>query len=113
MIRPRTLPITRLNNSRQDVFYSDVELTGLYDGFRDRRTYTAREADGEKTFPVAGPIALIETEEGELLVKKAKSAAAPGEMESLTIPADRLKEFAAKDCGGIRVSLKETGGMGK
>ena len=53
---------------------------------------------------------LIETAEGETLVKKAKSAAAPGEMESLTIPADRLKALLEKDCAGIRVSLKETGG---
>ncbi len=56
---------------------------------------------------------LIETEEGGILVKKAKSAAAPGEMESLTVPADKLKSLLAADCAGIRVSLKETGGAGK
>ena len=50
---------------------------------------------------------LIQTLEGEVLVKKAKTAAAPGEMESLTIPAAKLKEL--KDCAGIQVSLNETG----
>ena len=53
---------------------------------------------------------IAETEEGEVLAKRAKSAAAPGEMESLTVPADKLAGLAEKDCGGIRVYLKETGG---
>ncbi|MBQ3954274.1 MAG: hypothetical protein II680_00150, partial [Clostridia bacterium] len=52
----------------------------------------------------------IETEEGEVLVKRAKSAAAPGEMESLTIPADKLKELAGADCAGLKIYLKEAGG---
>ena len=56
---------------------------------------------------------LVETEEGEVLVKRAKSAAAPGEMESLTIPADKLKALTGTDCAGIRVTLKETGGKAK
>ena len=53
---------------------------------------------------------LIETAEGEVLVKKAKTAAAPGEMESLTIPAEKLKTLLDKDCAGLRVSLNETEG---
>ena len=52
----------------------------------------------------------IETDGGEVLVKRAKSAAAPGEMESLTVPADKLKAALAGNCAGIRVYLKETGG---
>ena len=56
---------------------------------------------------------LVETEEGEVLVKRAKSAAAPGEMESLTVPADKLKALTGTDCAGLRVTLKETGGKAK
>ena len=53
---------------------------------------------------------LIETAEGEVLVKKAKTAAAPGEMESLTLPAEKLKTLLDKGCAGLRVSLNETEG---
>ena len=56
---------------------------------------------------------LVETEDGEVLVRRAKSAAAPGEMESLTVPADKLKALTGTDCAGIRVTLKETGGKAK
>ena len=55
----------------------------------------------------------VETAEGEVLAKRAKSAAAPGEMESLTVPAEKLAGLLDKDCGGIRVYLRETGGQSK
>ncbi|MBQ4194113.1 MAG: hypothetical protein II650_07635, partial [Clostridia bacterium] len=53
---------------------------------------------------------VVETEGGEVLVKKAKSAVAPGEMESLTIPAAKLAGVLKSGEGGIIVKLNETGG---
>ncbi len=53
---------------------------------------------------------IIETESGEVLVKKAKSAVAPGEMESLEITADKLAALAQSGDTKITVYLKELGG---
>ncbi len=53
---------------------------------------------------------IIETESGEVLVKKAKSAVAPGEMESLEITADKLAALAQSADTKITVYLKELGG---
>ena len=50
---------------------------------------------------------VIETADGEVLVKKAKSAAAPGEMESLTIPAEKLRKVLESGSEEIRVYLRE------
>ncbi|MCR4905352.1 MAG: NAD(P)/FAD-dependent oxidoreductase [Clostridiales bacterium] len=52
----------------------------------------------------------VETAAGAILVNKAKSAAAPGEMESLTIPAAKLREVLASGTEEILVKLTETGG---
>ena len=56
---------------------------------------------------------VIETESGEVIVKKAKSAVAPGEMESLEIPADKIAALAASEDKKITVYLRELGGNGK
>ena len=56
---------------------------------------------------------VIESGNGDVLVKKAKSAAAPGEMESLTIPADKLKGVLESGAAEIKVYLKELGGQAK
>ena len=56
---------------------------------------------------------IIESADGTVLVKKAKSAVAPGEMESLTIPADKLKAVLDSGADEIRVYLKETGASAK
>ena len=53
---------------------------------------------------------VIETESGEVIVKKAKSAVAPGEMESLEIPADKIAALAASEDKKITVYLREIGG---
>ena len=53
---------------------------------------------------------VIETESGEILVKKAKSAVAPGEMESLEIPADKIAMLSASEDKKITVYLRELGG---
>ncbi len=53
---------------------------------------------------------VIETESGEVLVKKAKSAVAPGEMESLEITAEKLAALAKSGDTKITVYLKELGG---
>ncbi len=52
----------------------------------------------------------VETAAGAILVNKAKSAAAPGEMESLTIPAAKLREVLVSGTEEILVKLTETGG---
>ncbi|MBR4185592.1 MAG: FAD-dependent oxidoreductase [Clostridia bacterium] len=52
----------------------------------------------------------VETAAGEILVNKAKSAAAPGEMESLTIPAAKLGQILASDEKEILVKLTAAGG---
>ncbi|MGN1347070.1 MAG: NAD(P)/FAD-dependent oxidoreductase [Eubacteriales bacterium] len=56
---------------------------------------------------------VAESESGEVLAKKTKSAAAPGEMESLELPADKLAALAASGDRKITVSLRELGGNGK
>ena len=56
---------------------------------------------------------VIESGNGDVLAKKAKSAAAPGEMESLTIPADKLKGVLESGAAEIKVYLKELGGQAK
>ena len=56
---------------------------------------------------------VIETESGEVLVKKNKSAVAPGEMESLEIPAEKLAELANSSDTYLNVYLKELGGAAK
>lgn len=56
---------------------------------------------------------IVESESGEILVKKAKSAVAPGEMESLEIPAEKLSELIRSGDGSIKVYLKEIGGAEK
>lgn len=50
---------------------------------------------------------LVETESGTVIAKRTKSAVAPGEMESLEISADALKELAKSDDTVIHVYLKE------
>ncbi len=49
----------------------------------------------------------IETESGEVLLKKAKTAAAPGEMESLTLPGDKLAKLIESGDGSVKVYLRE------
>lgn len=56
---------------------------------------------------------VIETESGEILVKKAKSAVAPGEMESLEIPAEKIASLATSEDKKITVYLREMGGNRK
>lgn len=56
---------------------------------------------------------VIESESGEILVKKNKSAVAPGEMESLEIPAEKLASLAESADTYISVYLKELGGAAK
>lgn len=56
---------------------------------------------------------IIETESGKAIVKKAKSAVAPGEMESLEIPADKISELLASNDSSINVYIKELGGSEK
>lgn len=53
---------------------------------------------------------IVETGSGEVLVKKAKSAVAPGEMESLEIPAEKLAALAGSDETTIKVYINEIGG---
>ncbi|MCR5681974.1 MAG: NAD(P)/FAD-dependent oxidoreductase [Clostridiales bacterium] len=53
---------------------------------------------------------VIETGEGEILVNRAKSAVAPGEMESLTIPASKLAQVLRSGEEEILVKLTETEG---
>jgi len=48
--------------------------------------------------------------DGNVLVKKAKSAVAPGEMESLSLSADVLKALADAGCETITVALELIGG---
>ncbi len=49
----------------------------------------------------------ITDENGNVLVKKAKSAVAPGEMESLTLPVEVLTELKDSGCTTITVALEE------
>lgn len=56
---------------------------------------------------------VIESESGEVLVKKARNAVAPGEMESLELPADRLAALAESGDKRITVYLREMGGSRK
>ncbi len=56
---------------------------------------------------------IVETESGEVLVKKAKSAVAPGEMESLEIPAEKLKALVNSNDSYVKVYIKEIGGEQK
>lgn len=56
---------------------------------------------------------VIESESGEVLVKKARNAVAPGEMESLELPADRLAALAESGDKKITVYLREMGGSSK
>ncbi|MBQ4605817.1 MAG: hypothetical protein IJB15_03870, partial [Clostridia bacterium] len=44
---------------------------------------------------------------GNVLVKKAKSAVAPGEMESLSLSVEALKALADAKCETITVALEE------
>ena len=53
---------------------------------------------------------VIETGEGEILVNRAKSAVAPGEMESLPIPASKLAQVLRSVEEEILVKLTETEG---
>ena len=53
---------------------------------------------------------VIETGEGEILVNRAKSAVAPGEMESLPIPASKLAQVLRSGEEEILVKLTETEG---
>ena len=55
---------------------------------------------------------IIEAPSGEIIAQKSKSAVAPGEMESMDIPAEKLKLLAQSD-GDIKVYLKEIGGEKK
>ena len=52
---------------------------------------------------------IAETESGKVIAKRAKTAAAPGEMESLEIPAAELAELMKTDDKYITVYLKEKG----
>ncbi len=56
---------------------------------------------------------VIESESGEVLVKKARNAVAPGEMESLELPADRLAALVESGDKRITVYLREMGGSRK
>ncbi len=56
---------------------------------------------------------IIESESGKILVNKAKSAVAPGEMESLEIPSDALADMLGSKDRYITVYLKEIGGSEK
>ncbi|MBQ8370922.1 MAG: FAD-dependent oxidoreductase [Clostridia bacterium] len=49
----------------------------------------------------------IETESGTVIAKRAKSAVAPGEMESMEIPADALCELLKSDDKSVTVYLEE------
>jgi hypothetical protein len=50
---------------------------------------------------------IIESESGEIAVKKAKKNAAPGEMESLDIPAAFLDKLAAGTDNTLKVYLED------
>jgi len=52
---------------------------------------------------------IAETESGKIIAKRAKTAAAPGEMESLEIPAEALAELMQSDDSFIKVYLIEKG----
>ena len=56
---------------------------------------------------------IVETESGEVLVKKAKSAVAPGEMESLEISAEKLGALLGSDDSYVKVYINEMGGDNK
>ena len=56
---------------------------------------------------------IAQTATGEIIAKRAKSAVAPGEMESLELPAEALKKLLESGETTITVSLKEIGGTQK
>ena len=55
-------------------------------------------------------IEAVETDLGEIIVNKPKNAVAPGEMESIEIPADFLSSISASGAKSLKVYLKEAGG---
>lgn len=56
---------------------------------------------------------IAETKSGMTLAKRTKSAVAPGEMESMEIPTEKLNELAKSSDDYITVYLKEIGGTAK
>ena len=56
---------------------------------------------------------LIETPDGTVISKRSKTAVAPGEMESLDIPADVLSKMKGSAVDEIKVYLKTSGGETK
>lgn len=53
---------------------------------------------------------IVETDLGEIIVNKPKNAVAPGEMESIEIPADFLSSISASGAKSLKVYLKDSGG---
>lgn len=51
---------------------------------------------------------IVESESGIVLAKRTKPAAAPGEMESMELPASKLRELLQSGDNSINVYLKET-----